>query len=551
MALALQGELGRKLKPVSPSWQGRRPLTRAEIGAYSRASLDFRRTAMAHQPPAAPTPDLTKGVPSADLAEGGKLVGRVGEEEVLVARVGGELFAVGAHCTHYHGPLGEGLLVGDTVRCPWHHAHFCLRTGEAKAAPAIDPIKCWTVRETDGVIRVEGEAPELPPKPRHGRPRAPRRVVVLGGGAAGFAAAERLRRDGFDGAITMLSADADAPYDRPNCSKDYLAGQAPAEWMPLRGDGWYGDNDVDLQLGAEASALDVGAKSVALKDGRTFGYDALVLATGAEPVRLPLPGFDRPEVHTLRSLRDAEAIIAAAEKARRVAIVGASFIGLEAAAALKSRGLEVHVAAPEPIPLARIMGDDIGRWVQGLHEQAGVVFHLGTGVKAWADGRLALENGAAIEADLLLLGVGVRPRTALAEAAGLSVDRGVVVDTRLRASAPDVYAAGDVARYPDPHTGQPTRVEHWVHAERQGQHVARVILGDEAAFDDAPFFWSAHQDATIRYVGHAEAFDPPKLEGSLKDQDAEVRFSSGGRLLALATVGRDLRSLETGVELER
>jgi len=506
---------------------------------------------MADHPNTAETlPDLARGVPSADLPDGGKLVGRVGEDEVLVVRIGGELFAIGARCTHYQGPLGEGLLVGHTVRCPWHHAHFCLRTGEALAAPAIDPVKRWSVIEADGEVRVEAQAKPAAESKR-ARPDGPRRVVIVGGGAAGFAAAEMLRREGFDGSLTMLSADADAPYDRPNCSKDYLSGEAPAEWMPLRDAGWYGDHDIDLQLNVEASTLDVAGRSVSLKDGRSFGYDALVIATGAEPARPPIPGFDRADAYTLRSFRDAEAIIAAAGKAKRVAVVGASFIGLETAAALRHRGLEVQVVAPEKVPLARILGEDVGRWVRGLHEKAGVIFHLGAKVAGWGDGRLSLEGGETLAADFVLLGVGVKPRTALAEAAGLAIDKGVVVDGRLRTSAEGVYAAGDVARYPDPRTGELIRVEHWVHAERQGQHVARALLGADAPFADAPFFWSAHPEATIRYVGHAEAFDPPRVEGSLDAQDAEVPLAQAGRLMALATVGRDLRSLEAGGAFER
>jgi apoptosis-inducing factor 3 len=480
-------------------------------------------------------PDLTKGIPSADLREGGMVVGLVGDEEVLVARVGGALFAVGALCTHYHGPLAKGLLVGETVRCPLHHARFCLRTGEALAAPAFDQLKCWEVREADGVIQIGSALTKTRTKPRSAVQRRPRRVVVLGGGGAGFAAVEMLRRDGFDGSLTMLSDDLDAPYDRPNCSKDYLAGEAPPEWMPLRDPSWYSDNDVDLRLGAEASSLDVAANAVLVKDGRGFDYDALVIATGAAPLRPQIPGFDSPDTYVLRSLRDTDAIIAAAGHARRVAVVGASFIGLEAAAALRSRGLEVHVAAPETIPLARVMGEDIGRWVHGLHERAGVTFHLGHGVAGWADRRLTLDDGTA----------------RLAEAAGLIVDRGIVVDSRLRTSAPGIYAAGDVARYPEPGTGKLIRVEHWVHAERQGQHVARMILGDDAPFNDPPYFWSAHPDAKIHYIGHAETFDPPTVDGSLERRDAEVRFASGGRLLALATVGRDHRSLQADVELAR
>jgi NADPH-dependent 2,4-dienoyl-CoA reductase/sulfur reductase-like enzyme len=376
-------------------------------------------------------------------------------------------------------------------------------------------------------------------------------VIIVGGGAAGFAAAEMLRREGFDGGLTVLSADPDAPYDRPNCSKDYLAGEAPQEWMPLRGESWYADNDIDLQLNAEAFGLDVAAKTVSLKDGRSFAYDALLMATGAEPVRLLIEGFARPDVHVLRSLRDADAIIEVAKKARRVVIVGASFIGLEAAGALRSRGLEVDVAAPESVPLARVMGDQIGHWVRGLHERAGIVFHLGNAVLDWADKRLMLHGGTTIEADFLVVGTGVRPRTQLAESAGLALDHGILVDARLQTSAPGVYAAGDVARFPDRRSGNRIRIEHWVHAERQGQHVARVILGDDAPFGDAPYFWSDHQDASIHYVGHADSFEAPRVDGSLERRDAEVRFLADGRLMALATVGRNLRSLEAGVEFER
>ena len=493
-------------------------------------------------------PDLTEGVAAADVPEGGLLVGHVGDDAVVVARAGGELFAIGAHCTHYHGPLGEGLIVGQTVRCPWHHAHFCLRTGEALAGPAIDPVGAWQVEERDGKVVVAGAKPAEPAKRRSAA--GPRRIVIAGGGAAGFAAAEMLRRRGFDGAVTILSADNTAPYDRPNCSKDYLAGEAPAEWMPLRADDWYVDHDIDLRLGAEITGIDLGARSVGLRNGDALPYEGLVLALGAEPVRPPIPGFDLPTVHTLRSLADADAILAAAKGARRAAIVGASFIGLEVAAALKHHGLDVHVAAPEPVPFGHVLGEEVGRWIQRLHEAKGVVFHLGRKVAGYQGGRLGLDDGSMIEADFVVVGAGVRPRTALAEAAGLKVDHGVVVDARLRASAPSVFAVGDLARYPDPRSGQLIRVEHWVHAERQGQHAAKVLLGEDTAYAQTPFFWSVHQGTTLNYVGHAADFDLPRIEGSLDAGDAVVRYLKGGRLLAVATVGRDLDSLKAGVELE-
>lgn len=494
-------------------------------------------------------PDLAAGVGSGEVAEGAMLVGHVGGDAVLVARVEGALFAIGAHCTHYHGQLGEGLLVGHQVRCPWHHARFCLKTGEALRAPAIDPVGRWEVSEKDGRIVVGAGAPPAEPARLGGGGKGPRRVVIAGGGAAGFAAAEMLRRHGFDGSVTILSADRDAPYDRPNCSKDYLAGEAPAEWMPLRADGWYADNDIDLRLKTEIAAFDPGARRVSLRGGDDLAYDALVLALGAEPSRPPIPGLDAAGAYVLRSLADADAILAAAKGAKRVAVVGASFIGLEVAASLRHHGLEVHVAAPEDVPLGRVLGDEVGAWIRGLHEANGVNFHLGRKVEGWADGRLRLDDGE-IEADFIVVGAGVGPRTALAEAAGLKVDHGVIVDDRLRTSAPGVYAVGDLARFPDAATGQPIRVEHWVHAERQGQHAARVILGDDAPFTDTPFFWSVHYGSTVNYVGHAEAFDPPRVDGSLKDQDAAVRYVQAGRTLAVATVGRDLESLRAGLALE-
>jgi NADPH-dependent 2,4-dienoyl-CoA reductase/sulfur reductase-like enzyme/nitrite reductase/ring-hydroxylating ferredoxin subunit len=494
-------------------------------------------------------PDLAKGVPAGDVAEGKMLSGKVGDDAVLVARVDGALFAIGASCTHYHGPLGEGLLVGHEVRCPWHHGRFCLRTGEALGGPPIDPVDCWKVEERDGQIFVKVRAEAT--KPAAKSAKGPRRVLIAGGGAGGFAAAEMLRRHGYDGALTVVSSDVDAPYDRPNCSKDYLAGEAPAEWMPLREEGWYKDHDIELKLKTEIAGFDLAAGKASLKAGADLGFDALVLALGAEPQRPPIPGFDSPKVFTLRSLEDAKAILAAAKGTKRVAVVGASFIGLEAAASLKHQGLEVHVAAPEDVPLARILGHAVGEWVRSLHEQAGIVFHLGRKVQGYADGKLGLDNGEIIEADFVIAGTGVKPRTALAEAAGLKVDNGVVVDRWLRASAANVHAVGDMARFPDADTGKLIRVEHWVHAERQGQHVARMLLGDDAPFDDTPFFWSVHQGRTINYVGHADEFDPPKIEGSLEKEDALVRLAKGGRDLAIATVGRDLDSLKAGLRFEK
>ena len=492
-------------------------------------------------------PDFTQGVPAGDVGEGVMLAGRVGEEAVLLTRQDGALYAVGATCTHYQGPLADGTVKDGTVRCPWHHARFCLKTGEAVGAPAFDPIACYDVQETDATITVIGKkdvTPQTLPSPD-----GVEKVVIVGGGAGGFAAAEMLRRKGYKGSLIMVSADTDVPYDRPNCSKDFLAGEAQPEWMPLREAGFYGDNDINLRLDTEVERLDLNGKAVRLKGGESLAYDVLILATGAEPQRLDVPGLEGPNVFTLRSLKDAEAIAVAAESAKTVAVIGASFIGLEAAAALKQRGLDVHVAAPEAIPFEKLLGAEVGRWAKALHEEKGVVLHLGRKVLGYEDGVLKMDEGRSLKADFVVVGVGVKPRTALAEAAGLNVDDGVLVDDRLRA-AEGVYAIGDIARYPDPVSGETIRVEHWVHAERQGQHVARVILGEDAPYADAPFFWSKHFTAAFHYDGHAEAFDPPKAEGSVAEGDAVVRYEKDGKLLAVLTIDRDLESLQAEAALE-
>jgi NADPH-dependent 2,4-dienoyl-CoA reductase/sulfur reductase-like enzyme/nitrite reductase/ring-hydroxylating ferredoxin subunit len=494
-------------------------------------------------------PDLARGVPARDLPEGRMLAGHVGDEQVLVARASGELFAIGAHCSHYGGPLADGLLVGDTVRCPWHHACFSLRTGEALRAPALSALACWSVVERDGtiVVRAKEDAPVPPPATVAA---AVAKIVIVGGGAAGFAAAEMLRRCGYAGTVTMLSSDDAAPVDRPNLSKDYLAGTAPEEWIPLRPDDYYKESAIDLRLRMTVEGMDVAAGAVVLADGARIPYDRLLLATGAEPVRLPIPGMSLPHVFTLRTLTDSRAIIERAKSAQRVAVLGASFIGLEAAAALRTRGLDVHVIAPEARPMERILGRAMGDFVRGLHESHGVVFHLEDTAVAIADRQITLKSGGTLDADLVVVGVGVRPRLDLARAAGLAVDGGVVVDAYLESSAPGVYAAGDIARWPDPHTGEAIRVEHWVVAERQGQTAARNMLGAREKFAAVPFFWSQHYDVPINYVGHATAWDALDVDGDIAARDCALRYVRNGRLLAVASMGRDVESLRAEVELE-
>jgi NADPH-dependent 2,4-dienoyl-CoA reductase/sulfur reductase-like enzyme/nitrite reductase/ring-hydroxylating ferredoxin subunit len=498
-------------------------------------------------PPAGP--DLAHGVAPNDFT-GETLLGHVGDQDVLLVRSGLEIFAIDAHCSHYHGPLAEGLVVGHSIRCPWHHACFDLRTGEATRAPAFTPLAVWQVEHEGDRIFVRQKREQ--PKPRgKGSVDAPGKIVIVGGGATGFAAADMLRRQEFRGSIVMLSTDSAPPVDRPNLSKDYLAGSAPADWLPLRPDSFYTDADIDLRLNTEVTSIDSKVRNVLIAGGDTVAYDRLLLATGAEPVRLPIPGADQPHVHTLRSLADCRAIIESADGARHAVVIGASFIGLEAAAALRARDIEVHVVAPEQRPMERVLGPDMGDFVRALHEEHGVIFHLGDTVVAIDGKRATLKSGGVLEADVVVVGVGVRPRLGLAEQAGLKIDRGVAVNAFLETSVAGIYAAGDIARWPDPHSQENIRVEHWVVAERQGQTAARNMLGQRETFEAVPFFWSQHYDVPINYVGHAEQWDEISIDGNIAARDCLLQYKSRGRVLALASIYRDLASLQAELAMEQ
>ncbi|WP_234681340.1 FAD-dependent oxidoreductase [Bradyrhizobium monzae] len=495
-------------------------------------------------------PDLTKGVSLSEFRDS-KLLGHVGEEDVLLVQAGGEIFAIEPECSHWHGPLAEGLVVDDTIRCPWHHACFSLRSGEATRPPALSTLALWDVTRDQDKFIVQHKREASRPAASHRTAPTPEKFVIVGGGGAGFAAAEMLRREGFAGNITMLSNDGAMPADRPNLSKDYLAGNAPEEYLPLRSEDYYQDAGIDLRLDTNVVAIDPKTRSVTLGNGDKLPFDRLLLATGAEPVKLRIPGADQPHVHTLRSVADSRAIIKAAGSARRALVIGASFIGLEVAASLRARKLEVHVVAPEERPMQKVLGPEMGDFIRKLHEENGVNFHLKDTVTTLDGMRATLKGGAVIESDLVVVGIGVKPRLALAEQAGLAADRGVSVSEYLETSVAGIFAAGDIARWPDPHSRQTIRVEHWVVAERQGQTAARNMMGKRERFDAVPFFWSQHYDVPINYVGHAESYDHIEIDGSIAKRDCMLRYIKGGRALAVASINRDLDNLKAELEMER
>jgi len=494
-------------------------------------------------------PDLERGVAAADFEQRPMLVGRVGAEQVLVVKRGSEYFAVAALCTHYHGHLVEGLLVDCTVRCPWHHACFDVRTGMVERGPALDPLDRWQVEQQDGRIIVRHKLERIRTSQRAAESQ-PESVIIVGGGAAGLAAALKLRRTGYQRALTLVSADADAPYDRPNLSKDYLAGTAPEDWLPLRSEEFYRDNGIDLVLGTAARGLDASQRKLTLQSGRELSFDRLLLATGATPVRVQIVGAEPDRVLYLRSVKDCRAIIERAAAAQRVVLLGSSFIAMEAAASLRTRGLDVHIVGRDSVPLQRVLGEQVGGFLRRLHESRGIVFHLGTSIERIAGRTVILGDGTTLDADFVVVGAGVRPVDDLARAAGMTVNNGVTVDEYLMTSANGIYAAGDIAAWPDSRSGERLRVEHWVVAQRQGETVARNMLGARERFTAVPFFWTQQFDVTINYVGHASAWDQVRIDGDLEQRDCTIRFERGGRLLAVATISRDLENLKAELDLE-
>jgi len=486
-------------------------------------------------------PDLSQGVSAASLKEDEPLLGYVGDQAVMLVKTGGQLLATAATCTHYSGPLAEGLVVDGTVRCPWHHACFDLRTGLAKG-PALTPLACFDVIHDHDLVRVGGKRKSQPQVPLANA--APSSVVIIGGGPAGTACAELLRRLGYEAAVTLVADEEPGPVDRPNLSKDYLAGTAPEEWIPLRDAAFFKEQRVELVLGDAAVSIARKERKVVLQSGRELTYGALVLATGAAPRRLEIPGADGANVLVLRSLADARRIIEKAKSGARAVVLGSSFIGLEVAASLRARQVDVTVVSPDQVPLGRVLGDELGAFVRATHEAKGVQFRLGRKPARITGAEVELDDGSKLDADFVVQGVGVKPRVELAEAAGVKVERGIVTDEYLCSSDAQIYAAGDVASYPDVWSGARVRIEHFAVAERQGQAVARTLLGLGKPFSDVPFFWSAHYDTTLTYVGHAESWDRILQRGSIESGQYAAAYEKGGKILAVTCLGNDRLSLQ-------
>lgn len=478
------------------------------------------------------------------LQDGQMQVFELEGQQVLLSRVDGEYHATANECTHYGGPLNEGVLCGHTVMCPWHHACFDMRDGTRLEPPALNDIARYPVRVEHGAVKVTLPRNNVASPVGKADTAAEQIFVIVGGGAAGNAAAEMLRRRGFGGRIVLLSAARFLPVDRPNVSKDYLRGDAQPDWMPLRSEDWYAERKIDVRLDTPVTRIDPATQTVYLAEGGPLRYDKLLLATGGVARRLrDLPGVDLHGIYTLRSLADADAIIEAVENGKRVVIVGASFIGMEVAASLaKGRGAEVHVVAPEKVPFSHSLGGEVGRLLQREHEAHGVQFHLEDGVTGFTGENQSvngvnLKSGATLPADCVILGIGVSPATSFLRDSGLLLDEkdgSVRVDQYLESSHPGIFAAGDIARWGE---GAGTRIEHWRVAEQHGMIAAQNMLGGQQDVGDTvPFFWTSQWDVTLRYVGHATRWDDLIVRGSIENGPFAAFYVLGGALQA--AVGR-------------
>ena len=481
-----------------------------------------------------------------DLHDGEMKEVSVDERRILLARVGDNYHAVSATCPHYGGPLAEGALCGTRVVCPWHHAAFNVVNGNLEDPPALDSLVSYQVRVEDDRVFVR-----LPEEVEDRRTSAmvqgdtsadPRQFVIIGAGAAGYAAAQALREEGFRGSIVMITREDRAPYDRPNLSKDYLQGHAEPEWMPLRGDDFFKEHDITLLLNREVARVDARSKTIAFDSGETMEYDALLVATGGAPVRLNIPGGDLKNVCVLRSFADADSIIDTSKHSQRAVVIGASFIGMEAAYSLRERGLEVTVIAPSQEPFEITLGAEVGALFRREHESNGVRFKLGNIVYRFEGNHkveaVTLDNGEYIATDMVVVGVGVRPVTQFLDGVELDQGGGIVVDSRLRA-ADGLYAAGDIASFPDPRTRDNVRIEHWRTAQQQGRTAARNMLGHNVPFDSIPFFWTRQFDIGLLYVGHAASWDEIIYRGDLASHDFLAFYVKNNRVLAVAGMNRD------------
>jgi apoptosis-inducing factor 3 len=482
-----------------------------------------------------------------ELKDGEMKVVKIDDREILLARYKGEYYAVAPKCTHYGGPLVEGDLSGTRLMCPWHHATFDIMSGKMLEPPALDGLPAYKIRiEKDNILVTipEGEVPskQVCRMSHLEIENDDSCFVIVGAGAAGNMAAQTLRENGYRGRIIMLTKEQDLPYDRPELSKGYLGGHAKEEWLPLRDPVFYKRCNIEIMPGREVISINTETRMLTLNTSEAITYDSLLLATGSIPRKLHMPKADLANIYTVRSRADIRTIIGQLDKAEKAAVIGASFIAIETSAALKERGKEVTVIAPESIPFERILGKDVGMFFKQLHESHGVNFKLGEGVQGFeGDDKVksvVLDSGKKIPADLVIVGIGVEPATKFKMDIPFESDGGIKVDQYFQVKD-RIFAAGDIAKFPYWRTGEDIRIEHWRVAEQQGRLAALNMLDKKISYSSVPFFWTQLFGVSFCYVGYAKDWDNIIIDGDIAKGDFIAYYSRKNKVLAAAGVNRD------------
>ncbi|MHC5775915.1 FAD-dependent oxidoreductase [Nostoc sp.] len=482
-----------------------------------------------------------------DLNDGEMRQVSVGETEILLSRIDGKFYAVGAYCSHYKAPLAEGVLNGHHVVCPWHNAYFDVTTGDQLEPPGLDSLDSYQVRiEGENVIvSVPEETTGLrSPTMAQFNPNIDGRTfVILGAGAAGVHAAETLRVAGYQGRIVMITQEDKLPYDRTKLSKDYFIGKTSSEEMPLRSPDFFKEHAIEVLLNHQVEQVQTTNKAIAFTNGDSLTYDALLVATGGKPRQLDIPGADLQNILTLRSFDDADRILATIKQKGQAVVIGSSFIGMETASGLSQQGLQVTVISPDSVPFKKTLGEEIGKIFQQVHEENGVSFKLGRKAVQFEGSdkveAVILDNGDRLQADIVIIGVGVQPATDFLKGIELHPkDRSIVVDEYLCAGD-SIYAAGDIARYPDWRTNESIRVEHWRVAAQHGRIAAYNMAGKAVKFRGLPLFWTMQFKFPLRYIGHAQSWDEIIVDGDLQKQEFIAFYIKKNQVLAVATSHRD------------
>lgn len=448
-----------------------------------------------------------------DLKDGEMKEVEVGEVGILLICQDGNFYAIGSECTHHNVPLERGSLHGHKVRCPSHQACFDVVTGDMVEPPALDSLACFEVKvEGDDIIVAvpDGATERRIPDMAKRNPNADNRTfAIVGTGGAGNVAAQTLRQDGFEGRVVMVTKEKYLPYDRTDLNKGYLR-NGNTEPNMLRTPDFYEDYDIEVLTEHEVIGVDTTAKSVNFRDDSSLKYDKLLLATGGNPRRLNIPGASLENISTLRNPDDANFIASHTQDSSNIVILGASFVSMEAAASLFKKDKSITVVAPESVPFEYSLGKEIGQIYKELHERRGISFKLEAKVKQFAGNgkveKVILDNGDELEADFVLMGVGVKPATEFLNGFDLNPDGGLPVNNHFQVTE-DIYAAGDIASFIDYHTGRNLRIEHWRLAEQHGCVAAHNMVGIESEYTSTPFFWTNQFGVNLRYVGHTKGWD--------------------------------------------